>query len=97
MTGSGDTIVLSGTVKSAADAKRLASMAQTRAKNVINLLQSPPPPEPRQILLQVKFAAIDRVALTQVGFNLFSLNPKMVGAAEHPAVLGSALQPVTAE
>ena len=81
VTGSGDTIVLSGTVKSAADAKRLASMAQTRAKNVINLLQSPPPPEPRQILLQVKFAAIDRVALTQVGFNLFSLNPKMVGAS----------------
>ena len=81
VTGSGDTIVLSGTVKSAADAKRLAGMAQTRAKTVINLLQSPPPPEPRQILLQVKFAAIDRVALTQVGFNLFSTNPKMIGAS----------------
>jgi pilus assembly protein CpaC len=81
VTGSGDTIVLSGTVKSAADAKRLASMAQTRAKTVINLLQSPPAPEPRQILLQVKFAAIDRVALTQIGFNLFSTNPKMIGAA----------------
>ena len=35
--------------------------------------------EPRQILLQVKFAAIDRVALTQIGFNLFSTNPKMIG------------------
>ena len=81
VTGSGETIVLSGTVKSAADAKRLAGMAQTRAKTVINLLQSPPPPEPRQILLQVKFAAIDRVALTQVGFNLFSTNPKMIGAS----------------
>ncbi len=81
VTGTGDTIVLSGTVKSAADAKRLAGMAQTRAKTVINLLQSPPPPEPRQILLQVKFAAIDRVALTQVGFNLFSTNPKMIGAS----------------
>ena len=81
VTGSGDTIVLSGTVKSAADAKRLVSMAQTRAKNVINLLQSPPPPEPRQIMLQVKFAAIDRVALTQIGFNLFSTNPKMIGAS----------------
>ena len=56
-------------------------MAQTRAKTVINLLQSPPPPEPRQILLQVKFAAIDRVALTQIGFNLFSLNDKMIGAS----------------
>src|SRR5665811_519187 len=36
VTGTGETIVLSGTVKTAEDAKRLASMAQTRAKNVIN-------------------------------------------------------------
>jgi pilus assembly protein CpaC len=80
VTGTGETIVLSGKVRSAEDAKRLASMAQTRAKTVINLLEVPPPAEPRQVLLQVKFAAIDRVALTQVGFNLFSTNPKMVGA-----------------
>jgi pilus assembly protein CpaC len=79
VTGTGETIVLSGKVKTAEDSKRLAGMAQTRAKTVINLLQSPPPAEPRQIMLQVKFAAIDRVALTQIGFNLFSTNPKMVG------------------
>jgi pilus assembly protein CpaC len=81
VTGTGETIVLSGTVKSADDSKRLAGMAQTRAKTVINLLQAPPPPEPRQILLQVKFAAIDRVALTQIGFNLFSTNPKIIGTS----------------
>jgi pilus assembly protein CpaC len=81
VTGSGETIVLSGTVKSAEDAKRIAGMAQTRAKTVINLLQAPPPPEPRQVLLQVKFAAIDRLALTQVGFNLFSTNDKMLGGS----------------
>jgi pilus assembly protein CpaC len=80
VTGSGDTIVLAGKVKSAEDAKRLVGIAQTRAKNVVNLLEAPPAPEPRQVLLQVKFAAIDRVALTTVGFNLFSTNPKMVGA-----------------
>lgn len=80
VTGSGETLVLAGTVKSAEESKRLAGIAQTRAKNVINLLQSPPPPEPRQILLQVKFAAIDRVALTQIGFNLFSTNDKLIGA-----------------
>ncbi|MEO8593086.1 MAG: pilus assembly protein N-terminal domain-containing protein [Candidatus Solibacter sp.] len=80
VTGSGDTIVLSGSVNSEADSKRLAGMAATRAKTVINLLQAPPPPEPRQIMLQVKFAAIDRVALTQIGFNLFSTNDKMIGA-----------------
>jgi len=48
-------------------------------QNVINLLKAPPPPDPRQILLQVKFAAVDRTALTQVVFNLFSLNGKMIG------------------
>ena len=57
----------------------LAGLAQTRSKTVINLLKAPPEPEPRQILLQVRFASIDRVALTQVGFNLFSLNPKFQG------------------
>ena len=81
VTGTGESIVLSGTVKSAEDSKRGAGMAQTRAKTVINHLQAPPPPEPRQILLQVKFAAIDRVALTQIGFNLFSTNDKLIGAS----------------
>jgi pilus assembly protein CpaC len=81
VTGSGETIVLSGKVKTAEDSKRLAGMAQTRAKTVINLLEAPPPAEPRQIMLAVKFAAIDRVALTQIGFNLFSTNPKMTGVS----------------
>ena len=44
VTGTGDTIVLSGVVRSAEDSKRLAGMAQTRAKTVINLLQAPPLP-----------------------------------------------------
>ena len=79
VTGSGDTIVLTGAVKSAEDSKRLAGLAQARAKNVVNLLEAPPPAELRQILLQVKFAAIDRVALSQIGFNLFSTNDKLFG------------------
>ena len=98
VTGTGETIVLSGKVKTAEDAKRLAGMAQTRAKTVINLLQSPPPAEPRQIMLQVKFAAIDRVALTQIGFNMFSTNPKMVGVTsteQFAAPRFSQLQPTS--
>jgi pilus assembly protein CpaC len=95
VTGTGDTIVLTGSVKSADDSKRLAGMAQTRAKTVINLLQAPAPAELRQILLQVKFAAIDRVALTQIGFNLFSTNDKALGAlstSQFPAARFSPLQ-----
>jgi pilus assembly protein CpaC len=79
VTGKGETIVLTGTVASSEQSKRAAGLAQSRTKNVINLLKAPPEPEPRQIMLQVRFASIDRTALTQVGFNLFSLNPKMQG------------------
>ncbi|MBI1896006.1 MAG: pilus assembly protein N-terminal domain-containing protein [Acidobacteria bacterium] len=80
VTGSGDTIALTGTVANEEQAKRAAAMAQTRARNVVNLLQSPPRPDPRQILLQVKFASIDRVALSELGFNYFSTNDKAFGA-----------------
>jgi pilus assembly protein CpaC len=37
-------------------------------------------PDPLQILLQVKFASVDRTALSQFGFNLFSRNPTTLGA-----------------
>jgi pilus assembly protein CpaC len=77
--GQGDTIVLTGAVKDSDQAKKAAGMAQTRAKNVVNLLQAPPAPDPRQILLQVKFASIDRVGLNELGFNLFSRNDKTLG------------------
>ena len=79
VTGSGETIVLSGSVKSAEESKRLAGMAQARTKTVVNLLTTPPAPEPRQILLQVKIAEVNRAALVQVGFNLFSTNPTLIG------------------
>ena len=80
VSGTPESIVLTGSVTSAEESKRLASLAQTRSKTVVNLLQVPPPAELRQILLEVKFADINRVALSQIGFNLFSTNPKGVGA-----------------
>lgn len=80
LTGSGDTVVLTGEANSEEEAKRAAALASTHAKNVVNLIKTPPPPGGRQILLQVKFAAIDRVALQEIGVNLFSRNPAMLGA-----------------
>ena len=79
VTGKNETLVLTGTVASSDQFKRAAGLAQSRSKTVVNLLKFPPDPEPRQIMLQVKFAAIDREALTQVGFNLFSRNNKLIG------------------
>ena len=79
VTGQGDTLALTGDVISSAESKRASGLAQTRAKNIVNLLKAPPEPELRQILLEVKFASIDRTALQQIGFNLFSRNGKLLG------------------
>lgn len=79
VTGKGETIVLKGTAKNSAQVKLAGALAQTRAKTVVNLLTAPPDPEPRQIVLQVKFASIDRTALQELGFNIFSRNGVAVG------------------
>ena len=79
VSGTGETIVLTGSVKTALDSKRAASLASTRAKTVVNLLQVPHE-DPRQILLKVKFASIDRAALRELGVNLFSRNDTVLGA-----------------
>jgi pilus assembly protein CpaC len=75
-----DTIILNGVVTDADIAEQAAAIAKVHAKNVVNLLQSPIP-DSRQVMLQVKFATIDRTALTQLGVNLFSVNNKLVGTA----------------
>ena len=75
----GESIVLTGNT-SAEEAKRAQALASTRAKNVVNLIKVPPPPEPRQVMLQVKFASIDRVGLSELGFNFFSTQDKTIGA-----------------
>ena len=91
--GAGETVVLTGTVKSAADSKRAASLASTRAKTVVNLIQSPSS-EPRQIMLQVKFATIDRAALARTRIQLLQPQPQLLGRTRHPAVPVAALQPL---
>jgi len=80
ITGNAETLVLTGAVKDAAQSKRAAALASTRAKTVVNLLQTPPVEDPKQILLQVKFASIDRIALQEMGFNLVSTNSKTLGS-----------------
>jgi pilus assembly protein CpaC len=80
VTGNTESLVLTGKATSVESAKRAEAIASTYAKRVVNMLQTPLPAEPRQVLLEVKFAAIDRIALQEVGFNYFSRNPTMLGA-----------------
>ena len=68
---SGASLVLSGSVSSKEVADRAAALAATRAASVINLLV---PVEGRQVvMLQVRFAEVNRNAVSQLGMNLLSL------------------------
>src|SRR5205823_85758 len=78
VSSSKDAILLTGVVTDADVAKQAASVAAVHAKSVVNLLQSPPA-DTRQVMLQVKFATVDRTVLSQLGANLFSVNNKLQG------------------
>ncbi len=78
VSSSKDAILLTGVVTDSDVAKQAAAIAGVHAKSVVNLLQSPPA-DSRQVMLQVKFATVDRSTLSQLGANLFSVNNKLVG------------------
>jgi pilus assembly protein CpaC len=64
-------IVLSGHVTTEDVAKHAGALASAYSKNVVNVLTFGPVGA-EEVLLEVKFAEVDRSALTQVGLNLFS-------------------------
>lgn len=78
--GNAETMVLTGNAPNAEFSKKAEAIAATHTRKVINLITVPPLPDPRQIMLQVRFASIDRSALSEVGFNFFSRDPKLIGA-----------------
>lgn len=79
VSGTPESLVLSGSVTNSDVSKRLQALAATHAKTVVNLLDTPAATEPRQIMLEVKFASVDRSRLSEFGFNLFSRNPGGIG------------------
>ena len=70
--GGKDALTLTGRVSSTAVGDRVAALAATAAKVVINNLEIAPPGADKQILLRVRFAEVNRVAITQFGINLLS-------------------------
>lgn len=73
-------VFLSGTVADVTSAQRAEAIASTLGKPV-NLLYVAVPPTDAQILLNIKFALIDRTVTKQLGFNLVNLgNGKVLGA-----------------
>jgi pilus assembly protein CpaC len=71
VTPSRSAIVLSGHVSDETIAKRAEAIAGAYSKNVVNVLTFGPTGA-QEVLLQVKFAEVDRTALAQIGFNVFS-------------------------
>jgi pilus assembly protein CpaC len=67
----GGRLVLTGSVPDTKAAEDLNKMATVYSTQVVSSLQVTPLHE-RQILLEVKFAEVDRSKLQQFGFNLFS-------------------------
>jgi pilus assembly protein CpaC len=70
---SDEALVLSGHVSSTTVMLRAAEIATASASKskIINMLQVPGGSESQQVMLQVRFAEVNRRALTELGLNLF--------------------------
>ncbi len=71
VTPSRSAIVLSGHVSTEDIAKRAGMIAEAYSKNVVNVLTFGPVGA-QEVLLEVKFAEVDRTAITQLGVNFLS-------------------------
>ena len=71
-------VTLTGPVSSALVADKILQIAQAmvpKKDDVVSIMQVPTPPTRGEILLQVKFAEVDRSAISQLGINILSVAP----------------------
>jgi pilus assembly protein CpaC len=88
-------IVLSGHVTTEDVAKRAGELASAYSKNVVNVLTFGPVGA-QEVLLEVKFAEVDRTAMTQLGANIFSTGAgNLVGTSTTGQYGGFASQSIT--
>jgi len=66
-----DVVILSGKISNTAVADKILEVVKGAAPKVTSMMEVPPVPT-GEILLQVRFAEVDRSALSQLGFNLLS-------------------------
>jgi pilus assembly protein CpaC len=76
-----EAIILSGAVSTNAVSLRAAEIAQASSSKVkvINMLQLPSGQESQQVMLQVRFAEVNRRALTELGASFVALRPDYSG------------------
>jgi len=68
----GDRLIISGAVSGQEVIDNVLKMAGVFSKNIVNSMGLAEPPHDKQIMLEVKFAEVDRTKLDQFGFNLIS-------------------------
>jgi|SRR5579859_7894587 len=66
-----DVVIITGKISSSVVADKILEVVKGAAPKVTSMMEVPPPLT-GEILLQVRFAEVDRTALTQLGFNIFS-------------------------
>ena len=76
-------VMLSGIVRNKATAEDIAKLASSYNKDVVNSL-SISGRHPKQVMLHVRFAEVDRTKLAELGINIFS-----TGAAKTPFALST--------
>ena len=67
-----DLVMVSGRTSSKAVENQILAIVSSVTPKVVNLMEAPTAPALGQIILQVKFAEVDRSNLNQFGVNLFS-------------------------
>ncbi|MCZ6514787.1 MAG: pilus assembly protein N-terminal domain-containing protein, partial [Acidobacteria bacterium] len=66
-----NTVILTGRASSEAVADKIFELAGAMAPNVISLMEVPLPPSKGEVLLEVRFAEVNRSAISQLGINFF--------------------------
>ncbi len=66
-----DLVMISGHASTKAVQSQILAIVQAVTPKVVNLMEAPTAPTTGEILLQVRFAEVDRSALTEFGVNLF--------------------------
>ena len=73
ISATGESVVVSGTIRDATTARRILEIVQTTGATVINNMNAP---SAHQILLHVRFAEVNRTAMKELGSDLFLHNPQ---------------------
>lgn len=84
-----DLVMISGHASSRAAENQILAIVSAVTPKVVNLMEAPVPPTLGEILLQVKFAEVDRSNLNQFGINLFSPGISATGPGSTIGAVGT--------